>query len=78
MLKHSFTFLCLLVLAGCAQVPQSKVDDRDPLQSINRPLYDFNMDVLDAYILRPATVGYITVTPAPVRQGGIRRRKDSH
>jgi phospholipid-binding lipoprotein MlaA len=71
MLKHSFTFLCLLVLAGCAQVPQSKVDERDPLQSINRPLYDFNMDVLDAYILRPAAVGYITVTPAPVRRSVV-------
>lgn len=69
MLKHSFTFLCLLVLAGCAQVPENKVDERDPLQSINRPLYDFNMDILDAYILRPVAVGYVEVTPVPVRNG---------
>lgn len=68
MLKKSLAFLCLLGLAGCAQVPPSKVDERDPLQSINRPLYDFNMDVLDAYILRPTAVGYMTVTPVPVRQ----------
>ncbi|KPV91407.1 putative phospholipid-binding lipoprotein MlaA precursor [Pseudoalteromonas sp. P1-30] len=69
MLKHSFTFLCLLVLAGCAHVPENKVDERDPLQSINRPLYDFNMDILDAYILRPVAVGYVEVTPVPVRNG---------
>lgn len=68
MLKQSLAFLSFLILAGCAQVPESKVDERDPLQSINRPLYDFNMDVLDAYILRPAAVGYVAVTPVPVRQ----------
>ncbi|WP_372760261.1 VacJ family lipoprotein [Pseudoalteromonas sp.] len=68
MLKHGFTYLLLLVLAGCAQIPESQQDERDPLQSINRPVYDFNMDILDTYILRPTAVGYITVTPAPVRQ----------
>ncbi|TMP33912.1 MlaA family lipoprotein [Pseudoalteromonas rubra] len=56
-----------LILSGCAQVPEEKQDPRDPLQSLNRPLYDFNMDVLDAYILRPAAKGYIAITPAPVR-----------
>jgi len=68
MLKHCFTFLCLLALAGCVQVPENKVDERDPLQSINRPLYDFNFNVLDAYLLRPTAVGYVAVTPMPVRQ----------
>ena len=68
MLKHGLIYIFLLVLAGCAQVPDSQKDERDPLQNINRPIYDFNMDVLDTYILRPAAVGYITVTPVPVRQ----------
>lgn len=68
MLKHGLIYIVLLVLAGCAQVPDSQKDERDPLQNINRPIYDFNMDVLDTYILRPAAVGYITVTPVPVRQ----------
>lgn len=68
MLKQGLLLLCLLTLSGCAQVPESKYDERDPIQSVNRPIYDFNMDVLDAYILRPAAVGYITVTPQPVRR----------
>jgi phospholipid-binding lipoprotein MlaA len=68
MLKQGLLLLCLLTLSGCAQVPESKYDERDPLQSVNRPIYDFNMDVLDTYILRPAAVGYITVTPQPVRR----------
>jgi phospholipid-binding lipoprotein MlaA len=69
MFKHSITLLCLLIMTGCAQIPESKFDERDPLQRINRPLYDFNFDVLDAYILRPAAVGYVAVTPTPVRKG---------
>ena len=61
--------LVLTALAGCAQVPPEKEDPRDPLQSVNRPIYEFNMDVLDAYILRPAAVGYTKITPQPVRRG---------
>jgi phospholipid-binding lipoprotein MlaA len=47
MLKQGLLLLCLLTLSGCAQVPESKYDERDPLQNVNRPIYDFNMDVLD-------------------------------
>ena len=68
MLRQSLIILGLLVSAGCAQVPEEKADERDPLQSFNRPMYDFNMDVLDAYILRPVAVGYVAVTPTPVRR----------
>lgn len=71
MLKHSATFLLLFFLSACSQVPEYQYDERDPLQSINRPVYDFNMDVLDAYILRPTAVGYIAVTPVPVRQSVV-------
>ncbi len=66
----------LAVLSGCASQPvteapqqQRYVDTRDPLESLNRPLWDFNYDVLDKYLLRPATVGYITVVPKPARKG---------
>lgn len=44
-------------------------DPRDPFERINRPLWDFNYDVLDKYLLRPATVGYMTVVPKPARRG---------
>jgi len=46
-------------------------DPRDPFERVNRPLWDFNYDILDAYILRPATVGYMTVVPKPARKGLI-------
>ncbi|NMM40221.1 MlaA family lipoprotein [Pseudoalteromonas arctica] len=68
MLRQSLVLFGLLVLAGCTQVPNEKIDERDPLQSFNRSMYDFNMDVLDAYVLRPVAVGYVAVTPTPVRR----------
>ena len=71
MLKQSLVLFGLLVLSGCVQVPDEKMDERDPLQSFNRPMYDFNMDVLDAYVLRPVAVGYVAVTPTPVRHSVV-------
>ena len=71
----------LALLSGCANkaaVPSANqpaqagyTDVRDPLETLNRPLWDFNYDVLDAYVLRPATVAYITVVPKPARKGLI-------
>jgi len=69
MFNNGVIFFILFSLIGCAQVPVEKQDEKDPLQAINRPVYDFNMDVLDAYVLRPAAVGYVTITPQPVRRG---------
>lgn len=75
----------VLSLTACAssnqakqQAEQSTVnqgpgydDPRDPFERVNRSLWDFNYDILDAYILRPATVGYMTVVPKPARKGLI-------
>jgi phospholipid-binding lipoprotein MlaA len=70
-----------ITMAGCASQPaatdaaepgalaQQYADERDPLEGINRPLWDFNYDILDQYVLRPATVGYMTVVPKPARKG---------
>lgn len=73
-------FVAALLLSACASKPatpdtassgataQHYADERDPLESINRPLWDFNYDILDEYLLRPATVGYMTVVPKPARK----------
>ncbi|QTH64596.1 VacJ family lipoprotein [Psychrosphaera ytuae] len=44
------------------------VDERDPFESFNRSMWDFNWEVLDKHILRPLAVGY-TSLPQPVQQG---------
>ncbi|MGI5310076.1 MlaA family lipoprotein [Rheinheimera sp. WS51] len=84
-LKHFISSTAiLLMLAGCASnsAPEraaedeiatssshSYADKRDPLESFNRDMWDFNYDVLDRYLLRPATVGYMTLVPKPARKG---------
>jgi phospholipid-binding lipoprotein MlaA len=69
MYKPLLAVLAAVLISGCSSVPAEKQDERDPLQSLNRPIYDFNMDVLDAYILRPVAQGYVAITPQPVRTG---------
>ncbi|BCO18049.1 hypothetical protein KUC3_09060 [Alteromonas sp. KC3] len=44
-------------------------DPRDPFESVNREVWDFNWEVLDAYILRPVTITYVTVMPQFARTG---------
>jgi phospholipid-binding lipoprotein MlaA len=46
-------------------------DPRDPLESVNRVMWDFNYDILDRFIVKPATKGYLAITPKPVRTGLI-------
>ncbi|MEM0911130.1 MAG: VacJ family lipoprotein [Pseudomonadota bacterium] len=41
----------------------------DPLEGVNRVIWDFNYDILDKFILKPVTQGYVAVTPQPVRTG---------
>ncbi|WP_100642256.1 VacJ family lipoprotein [Alteromonas facilis] len=67
----------MLGLGGCAsnksqeqvQANDISTDPRDPLEPVNRVMWDFNYDVLDEYILRPVTVGYVTVMPQFARTG---------
>lgn len=44
-------------------------DPRDPLENVNRELWDFNWNVLDKHVLRPLAVGYTEYVPAPAKTG---------
>lgn len=67
-LLERLTAVCVLVgfalLSGCATTG----DPRDPLESVNRGIYNFN-DGLDTMILKPAAEVYRGVIPQPVRNG---------
>ncbi|MBV7539973.1 VacJ family lipoprotein [Acidovorax sp. sic0104] len=54
------------LLTGCATV--ANPDPRDPLESYNRSMTNFNEQV-DALVLKPVAIAYKDVTPAPVRTG---------
>lgn len=59
----------LALLAGCATVPgQDRLAERDPLEKVNRGLWNVNMTA-DKVIVKPITVVYRTVTPRPARTG---------
>lgn len=55
-----------LLLQGCATVQTA--DPRDPLESLNRSIYQFN-DVIDQAAIQPAAQMYEAVVPGLVRAG---------
>lgn len=67
----------LLLLGGCASRQavddqaqnQEYADPRDPIEGFNRVMWDFNYEILDEYILRPAAVAYVEYVPSPARTG---------
>lgn len=63
-MKKLLGLLLPLLLVACA-TPRNNYD---PLESINRPIYSFNMTV-DKYALRPVSKAYADYTPQPVRTG---------
>ncbi|MFH0344480.1 MAG: VacJ family lipoprotein [Chromatiales bacterium] len=54
--------------AGCASTPTVDDGNNDPLESVNRVVYEFN-DGLDRYLIRPVAQKYADYTPEPVREG---------
>lgn len=58
--------LCVLLLSGCATVPNP--DARDPWESWNRGVFGFN-EAVDTAVLKPVATGYQTVTPTLVQKG---------
>ncbi|WP_300173561.1 MlaA family lipoprotein [uncultured Aliivibrio sp.] len=75
----------LFFIAGCSQTPEQsdeglettevvevEYDDShsgDPLEGFNRVMWDLNYDILDPYLVRPVSVGYVEYTPTPIRMG---------
>lgn len=57
----------LLALTACATVP-GEPDPRDPWESLNRGIYEFNTD-FDNKLLKPVAEGYVEVVPQTARTG---------
>jgi len=58
--------LVFLALQGCASVKSADV--RDPWESMNRRIYNFN-DAVDTVAIKPAAQVYVNVVPSFVRTG---------
>jgi phospholipid-binding lipoprotein MlaA len=58
-----------LLLSACATVPgKYELAERDPLQKVNRGIWNVNM-AADKIVIKPASQVYRAVAPRPVRQG---------
>jgi len=68
-LLQLFSALAVMTLTACSSNQVEHADARDPLESVNRKMWTLNYEYLDPYLLRPATVGYMTIAPKPVRSG---------
>jgi len=53
------------LVAGCATGPKANPDD--PLEPMNRALYDVH-DAVDTAVVRPVAQAYVDVVPQPIRQ----------
>jgi phospholipid-binding lipoprotein MlaA len=51
-----------------ATAPQANKSP-DPFESVNRVMWDFNYKILDRFLVKPFTQGYVAVTPQPIRTG---------
>ena len=75
MMKKSQLLTALLLsgvmLTGCATIDEQTGERKDPLESINRPVFDFNYKVADRYVLKPAAKGWKEYVPTPIRKGVV-------
>jgi phospholipid-binding lipoprotein MlaA len=58
----------MLALSACSSAPAdtSAADQNDPMESINRGIFNFNQ-VVDKYAIGPVAKGYRYITPDPLR-----------
>ncbi len=65
-LRSVFVVAVAVAISGCAH--RSPYEPADPLESVNRPVFSFNMKA-DRYVLRPVAKTYVSLVPQPVRTG---------
>ncbi len=62
--------LASILILGCAGKTSQSVQKRpDPLEGFNRTMFNFNYNVVDPYVVRPAAVAWRNYVPMPARNG---------
>ncbi len=62
-------FLSVLLSACSSTSAVDDGDSRDPLESVNRPLWTFTWDYADKYVIKPTSEAYSDYTPTFLRSG---------
>ncbi|NQZ82650.1 MAG: VacJ family lipoprotein [Colwellia sp.] len=71
--KYLLVVILSIFLSACSTT--SSIDDeevgdpKDPLESINRPLWTFSWDYADKYVFKPTAQAYADYMPAGARSG---------
>lgn len=65
-LQRGLAIAGVLALSACAT--GEGANPRDPIEPVNRVVYQFN-DTVDRAVLKPVAQGYRAITPEPVRTG---------
>ena len=58
----------VVLAATLAAVPGARAQVSDPLEPVNRAIFNFN-DKFDQYIFKPVAQTYVNVVPSLVRRG---------
>jgi phospholipid-binding lipoprotein MlaA len=56
-------------LISSSWISAEDFEDRDPLQQLNRKVYELNFEILDPALIKPLATLYDRLTPRPVRIG---------
>lgn len=69
--RLSGVLLSSVLVLGCAsqKTDQPQQGHADPLEGFNRSMFNFNYNVLDPYVVRPAAVAWRDYVPTPARNG---------
>jgi len=72
LIKYSAVLSVVFLLSACSSTPTTDIeisDPKDPIESINRPLWTFTWDYADKYVLKPTSLAYVENVNADVRSG---------
>jgi len=66
-----FILVLVILVSGCSSTSaiNDDSDPKDPLESINRPLWTFTWDYADKYVAKPASTAYVEYVPTDLRSG---------
>ncbi len=70
-IRYFASLLLTVLLMGCSSAPSNNQESHgnDPFEGVNRQMWSFNYDVLDPYIVRPASLAYGYIVPSFARKG---------
>lgn len=68
---YTALLMSCLTLTACSTLDEQTGERKDPLESVNRPVFDFNYNVADRYVLKPVAQAWKDYMPTPIRKAVV-------